>query len=224
MSKIIFIPMPVKSGQNVSNAIELIAGVNSKLDVRILGCKDNNLEIEEILQISEIIKSSGKKSILEVMSSESEWLESASLAVNGSFDMVLGTHFDFKVSEYLEKHNICYFPFIGNITADPIVLRGTIAEIVNEAKEVCSKNVTGITVPLYHFEGNFEELARKLIDNVSKPIIVAGKVTTREQIEYLNQMGFYAFTMGTPLVDKKYVKEGTFVENIRVVSSWISEL
>ncbi len=225
MSKIIYVPMPVKNAKNEDNAEEIMRSIYPELEVECLGCKDNGISWEDIEKINQYIKKTGKKSLLEVMADEDHWINSAQMAVGFGFDIVIGTHYSKAVADLLAENQIEYYPFIGKLTEQlPIIMQGTVEGIVSEAVYVSEQNVTGLTIPLYHFEGNVDDLARKLIANVKKPMFVAGHVSTEDQIRYLNELGYYGFTMGTQLIDKKYVPDGSFIDNLNYVADMVKRI
>ncbi len=216
--------MPVKNARNVEDAESIMRSVTSDLKVECLGCKDNAISKEDIRMIDRHIKDAGKRSLLEIMADEAHYIDSARMAVEIGFDIVIGTHYTKEVADLLEENGIGYYPFIGKLTEYPIYMVGSIQDVVDEAVYVSQQNVTGLTIPLYHFEGDAEELARQLVRNVSKPMFVAGHVSTEEQIRFLNELGFYGFTMGTQLIDKRYVQNGSFNDNLKVVAEWVKKL
>lgn len=217
------IVMLTKNDVTVSNAKEVFLSC-ANLPVDHWGFKNVGLPTDQMKDLVETIKKSGKTTYLEVVTyTESECLDGAKLAVDCGFDYLMGTTYFDSVAEILKKSNTKYSPFCGKVSGSPSILGDTVEDIIASAKLLQEKGVDGIDILAYRFKGDVKELLSKYFEEVSVPTVIAGSVDTFERIDYVKSLNPWGFTMGSALFAKKFVPEGTVSENLQVVCDYLSK-
>jgi len=143
------------------------------------------------------------------------------LALKVGVDNLIGgmPQYTKKTLEYLreKKSKIKYFPYIGKIVDHPCILQGSIEEIINDGKEAEALGVNGINLLLYRYTGDQKMLLNKAVKELKVPLIIAGNVTTFNQIEELKKNNIWAFTIGGAIFEKKFVEKGDIREQITAI-------
>src|SRR5262249_26868347 len=98
-----------------------------------------------------------------------------------------------------------FFPYVGKIVEHPCLLRGTIEEIIEDARRVEASGVDGINLLAYRYDGDVDALVEGLVRATSLPVIAAGSVDCAERIRALADRGIWGFTVGTAALDGKFV-------------------
>jgi 2,4-dienoyl-CoA reductase-like NADH-dependent reductase (Old Yellow Enzyme family) len=209
----------------VSNALEVLEEVKDT-GLRFIGCKDVGLSLNQYVELFNRIRKYGLTSFLEVVTySEEEHFKGVNLALKVGVDNLIGgmPQYTRKTLEYLreKKSKIKYFPYIGKIVDHPCILQGSIEEIINDGKEAEALGVNGINLLLYRYTGNQKTLLNKAVKELKVPLIVAGNVTTFNQIEELKKNNIWAFTIGGAIFEKKFAEKGDIQEQIMAVLSKI---
>jgi hypothetical protein len=216
-----FILMLTYNDETVTNASSIFKDCKN-LPVSHWGFKDVGLPPTKMKELFYDMKKAGKTTYLEVVSlTEEEGLKGAKLAVESGCDVLMGTVFFDSILNYVHDKPIKYYPFPGQITGHPSILKGTIAEIVAHAKFLESKGVQGLDLLTYRFQGDAPLLLKKVVDEVSIPIVSAGSIESIQRILEVKKTGAWGFTIGSALFDKKFSSKGSFAENIQVVTNWI---
>lgn len=208
--------MLTHNDQTVENAYEVFESCKD-LPVQFWGFKDVGVPKEEMKRIVDAMKAAGKTTFLEVVSySEEECMRGAKLAVELGYDYLMGTIYHPSVFEYLSSQDIKFLPFCGTVYGSPSVLEGTFEEIIADGKELLDKGVDGIDLLAFrHKDG--AGLATAYCKEIKKPVVIAGSINSPERIEFINSIDPWAFTMGSALFEQKFVKEGSFRENLQKV-------
>ncbi|MBC5660282.1 hypothetical protein H8S44_10910 [Anaerosacchariphilus sp. NSJ-68] len=204
----------------VKNAKEVFKEC-ADLPVQNWGFKDVGLPPKEMKELCQMMKAAGKTTFLEVVTySESECLRGAQLAVECGFDYLAGTIFYDSVMDYIKQHDLKYCPFVGHVSGSPSVLEGTVEFCVGQAEEYREKGAYGIDLLGYRYaDGDPEVFSAEVVKECKLPVIMAGSIDSPARIEVVRKMNPWTFTMGSALFDKKFVKEGTFRENLEKVVS-----
>mgnify|MGYP003285965875 FL=1 len=156
-----------------------------------------------------------KKTFLEVVEyTEEEGLERAKIALECGCDILMGTLFYDSINEFCKSNNLKYMPFVGQVEDRPSILKGSIDEMINEAK-----GVYGIDLLGYRYEGNPEELNEKIVSNVNAPVCIAGSINSYEQLDKIKKIKPGAFTIGSAFFDNKFGND--FGEQINNVYDYI---
>lgn len=203
--------------KTVQNALETFESVKD-LPVECWGFKDVGIPRDEMEKLLKALKDAGKETFLEVVTySEEECMAGAKLAVEMGFDVLMGTIFYPSVWEYLKDKNIKYYPFVGKVSGSPSILAGTPEEIIAQGKELQAQGVDGFDILAYRHVVNPEEVARKFVEAMDVPVVVAGSVNGRERMQFVEDIGAGGYTMGSALFEKDFVKDGSFRDNLKAV-------
>jgi hypothetical protein len=186
------------------------------------GFKDVGLTPDEMKSVVREMKAAGKTTYLEVVSlSEEEGLRGARIAVEAGFDVLMGTVFFDSILEYLKGKPIKYYPFPGHIYGHPSILDGTIEEIVTHALFLEGQGVQGLDLLSYRFVGDAALLLREVVRATHIPIVSAGSIESHRRLAEVWQAGSWGFTIGSALFEKKFVPDGSFLENTLAVCDWL---
>ena len=188
------------------------------------GFKDVGLPPDEMKRLVHEMKAAGKTTYLEVVSlSEEDGLRGARIAVEAGFDVLMGTVFFDSILEYLKGKPIRYYPFPGHIYSHPSIMDGTIEEIVAHARFLENKGVQGMDLLSYRYVGDAPQLLREVVKAASIPIVSAGSIESYKRLAEVWQAGAWGFTIGSALFDKKFVPEGSFLDNTLAVCNWLEK-
>jgi len=188
------------------------------------GFKDVGLPPDEMKRLVREMKAAGKTTYLEVVSlSEEDGLHGARIAVEAGFDVLMGTVFFDSILEYLKGKPIRYYPFPGHIYSHPSIMDGTIEEIVAHARFLENKGVQGMDLLSYRYVGDAPQLLREVVKAASIPIVSAGSIESYKRLAEVWQAGAWGFTIGSALFDKKFVPEGSFLDNTLAVCNWLEK-
>jgi len=188
------------------------------------GFKDVGLPPDEMKTLVREMKAAGKTTYLEVVSlSEEDGLHGARIAVEAGFDVLMGTVFFDSILEYLKGKPIKYYPFPGHIYSHPSILDGTIEEIVAHARFLESKGVQGMDLLSYRYVGDAALLLREVVKATNVPIVSAGSIESYKRLAEVWQAGAWGFTIGSALFEKKFIPDGSFLENAIAVCNWLEK-
>lgn len=184
------------------------------------GFKEAPLPIEKMKRLYSKMKECGKTTFLEVVAySEEEGLEGARIARECGCDCLMGTKFHDSILRLCKEAGIKYLPFVGTIEGRPSVLKGSISEIVKEAKAVISKGADGIDLLGYRYEGDPEKLNRAVVEEVEAPVCIAGSIDSFERLGQVKNAAPHSFTIGSAFFDKKFGDD--FATQINTVCDFI---
>lgn len=207
--------------ETVKNALELFEECKD-LPVKYWGFKDVGLPASQMKELVGCMKAAGKTTALEVVSlSEEEGLAGARLAVEGGFDILMGTVYYHSISDYLRGQPVRYYPFPGKISGHPSLLEGTIPEIAGHARFLQGQGVDGLDLLAYRYSGDVPELMKSVIKNISIPVICAGSIASKERIIQVREAGAWGFTIGSAFFEHKFVPDGGIRENIVEVARFL---
>jgi hypothetical protein len=201
-----FIFMLTRDDRTLPDARQVYASIAGS-GVRHVGCKDVGLPRDELSALMDDIRANGHTSHLEVVSESDEaTLESARVAAEIGPDFLIGGTLIEPVQEVLEGTNIRFFPYVGRIVGHPCLLRGSIAEIADDARRAEQLGVDGINLLAYRYDGDVDALVEAVVDATSLPVIAAGSVDSPARIQALSERGVWAFTIGTAALDGQLVE------------------
>ena len=180
-----FIFMLTRNDETLADAREVYASIADS-GVRHVGCKDVGLPREELQRLLSDIRANGHTSHLEVVSeSEEATLASARAAAEIGPDYLIGGTLIEPVQEIVADTGIRFFPYVGRIVGHPCFLRGSIAEIADDARRAEALGVDGINLLAYRYDGDVDALVEAVVDATDLPVIAAGSVLkARRDVRY----------------------------------------
>jgi len=207
--------------KTVSNALEIFDQCK-ELSVECWGFKNVGLPVEKIKKLVINMKAAKKTTFLEVVTyNEKSCLDAAKLALECQFDYFMGTVYFESVHNLLKEQTMKYFPFCGKVSGSPSVLEGSIQEIIDDAKLMEKKGVNGFDLLAYRYIGDAEKLTQQFIASIKIPVVLAGSIDSFDRLDKMKQYNPWGFTIGSAFFDKKFVKGGSFKEQIIRVLSYM---
>jgi hypothetical protein len=201
-----FIFMLTRDDVTLSDARAVYASV-ADTGLRHVGCKDVGLSREELKGLMDDIRANGHETWIEVVSeTEEDTLNSARVAAEIGPDHLIGGTLIEPVQEILAGTGVKFWPYVGRIVGHPCLLRGTIEEIVADARRAAELGVDGINLLAYRYDGDVETLVRAVVGATDLPVICAGSVDSVARIRALDDCGAWAFTIGTAALDGALVE------------------
>lgn len=189
------------------------------LPVKYWGFKDVGISREETRVLLDRMKAAGKTTCLEVVTfTEESCFANAKLAVELGFDYFTGTVYFPSVAAFLKGKPIRYYPFVGDVSGSPCILEGTFDSIVQDCLRLEAAGVHGVDLIAYRFtKGDPVQLAKHVVAAAKTEVILAGSISSEERIRIVNEINPFAFTMGSALFDRNFVKDGDFRTNLQKV-------
>jgi hypothetical protein len=207
----------------IPNALE-IYDETKDAGISCVGFKDVGLSFKELSELVTLMKKDGKKVFLEVVSETRESaLQSARNAVRLEVDYLIGGTYPEPTIQLLRGRGIKYFPYVGKVVEHPCLLRGSVEEIVLDAKKVEALGADGINLLAYRFDGDVERLMSSVKESVNIPLIVAGSIDSLARIRKVMDLGMWGFTIGGAIFEKRFVPGGTLTEQITAVIKAINK-
>jgi threonine dehydratase len=193
-----FIFMLTLDDRTVPDACERLAELGGAR-VPVVGFKDVGLPFDQLRNLADRIRATGRKTALEVVSLDAESeLRSAAAALELGVDYLLGGTRAERVAPLLAGSGIGYYPFCGRIEGHPSRLCGSLSDIVDSAVRLTAMDgVDGVDLLAYRWDGDGAVLAAAVAAASPKPVIAAGSVDRPARIEALAHAGVAAFTVGT---------------------------
>jgi hypothetical protein len=206
----------------VQNAREVFESCRD-LPVKNWGFKDVGLPPEEMKALCTLMKGSGKTTFLEVVTyTEAECMRGAKLAVECGFDHLMGTIFYPSVNDYIKTTNLKYMPFVGEVSESPSILKGTAAGMLDQEAAYKEAGAFGTDLLGYRYvDGDPEAPSSEFLFKCRLPCVLAGSIGSEERLDTVRRMNPWGFTMGSALIGKNFVKDGTFRENLEHVVNYI---
>jgi hypothetical protein len=190
----------------VPNALEVFEEVRDT-SLKYVGFKDIGLPRKTLDTLHTNIKKAGMTSVLEVVTAtHKDNLRSIQMGIDLGVDYLIGGTYVEESLPFLEDQDITYCPYIGQVIDHPCLLRGTIAEITEDAKRVEAMGVGGIDLLAYRYDGDVETLIQSVNTAVEIPIIVAGSINSLNRIQKMLALDVWGFTIGSAVFDKKFVQ------------------
>jgi hypothetical protein len=216
-----FIFMLTRDDRTVEDCLDLIELIRP-VGLRHVGFKDVGVSPAVLKALTEAIHATGATSYMEVVSTTPEaCLASARVARDiGVNRMLGGTEVD-RILDVLDGSGTEYYPFPGRPVGHPTSLGGMPAEIEAHCRDFAAKGCAGCDILAYRA---MEALPIDLVKAArrglgpEKYLIVAGAITSAEQIRAVEAAGADAFTIGTAVFDGSYSPtKGSILSQLRDV-------
>jgi hypothetical protein len=210
-----FIFMLTRDDLTLTDARAVYASIAGS-GVTHVGCKDVGLPRDELSALMDDIRSNGHTTHLEVVSETPEdTLTSARAAAEIGPDYLIGGTLIEPVQEIIAGTGIRFFPYVGQIVGHPCLLRGSIDEIAEDARRAEALGVDGINLLAYRYDGDVDALVEAVVGATSLPVVAAGSVDSQTRIRELDDLGVWAFTIGTAALDGKLEGETDLQSQLR---------
>ena len=198
------IVMLTHNDKSISNALDVFRECKD-CSVEYWGFKDRGLTVNQMESLVDTLKRSRKTIYFEVVRySEKECLESAQLAVEMDIDYMMGGIYYDSVHELLKRTTVKYVPFCGRVSGSPSVLKGSISDIIDEAREIARHGVYGFDLLAYRYMGDPVELAHTFMKAIDLPVVIAGSIRTFDQLNMVKALNPWAFTIGSAFFENKF--------------------
>lgn len=216
------ITMLTHNDQTVEHALDVF---NECKDIKndFWGFKNIGLPKEKMTELIDAMKAAGKTTFLEVVTySEEECLAGATVAVEMGFDYLMGTIFYDAVWDVIKKSGVKYLPFVGKVHSSPSILEGSIEEIIVQGKALAAKGVAGFDLLAYRHVADPEKLAKEFTATMDIPVVIAGSIDSPARIDFVEEIGAWAYTIGGAFFEEKFVKGGGFRGNLEYVVNYMA--
>lgn len=209
--------MLTRDDQTIADARRVYESI-AETGIRHVGCKDLGLARDELEALMQDIRANGHTSYLEVVSETDEaTLRSARVAAEIGPDYLIGGTLVEPVQAIIDGSGIRFFPYIGHVIDHPCLLRGSVAEIADDARRVEALGVDGVNLLAYRYDGDVDELVEAVVGASSLPVIAAGSVDSADRIRALAERGAWAFTIGTAALEGRLVPGAPLADQLRFI-------
>jgi uncharacterized protein related to proFAR isomerase len=214
-----FIFMLTRSDETIVDCLDTWSAIEH-VGVRHAGFKDVGVDIATLAELNKRMKSDGVTTYLEVVSTSPEdCLQSARAAVDIGVDRLMGgTQVD-DTLKIIDGLGIEYLPFPGVPIGHPTQLGGDPALVEQQCKIFDELGCGGVDLLAYRAtEAAPLDLVRAARRGTTGYLVVAGSISTVEQIEDLRTAGADAFTIGSAVFDGSFSPhKGHIVSQLRDV-------
>lgn len=208
----------------VKDAAEVFEQCKDVESVKYWGFKNVGLPKDQMKALTTAMKAAGKTTFLEVVTyDEASCLDGAQTAIDCGFDYLMGTLYYDSVAKLLKDNGMSYLPFVGKVSGSPSILEGTNEEIIQDAKNMMAKGITGFDILAYRHVIDGEKLAYDFCKAVDAQICIAGSINSFKRIDTMFDIGPWTFTMGSALFTKNFVPEGSFRDNLVAVAEYMAK-
>ena len=209
------------SDVTIWNALDVFEEIKDT-QLKYIGFKDVGLPKEKLKELRARIRKADKLSVTEVVSTTKEDnLRATKVGMELDVDYLIGGIYVEEMLDVLKGTDIKFFPYIGKIVGHPCLQRGTIEEICKDARRVEELGADGIDLLSYRYDGDPIQLTKAVMDAVNIPIVAAGSISSFERIKKMMGLGVWGFTIGTAVLDKKFVSGGSIRDQIEAVMNKI---
>lgn len=184
------------------DSIELFLGAKDA-PCELWGFKDIGISEDEMRKLADMMKENEKTVFMESLAySEKDTLKSLEIAARCGVQYMLGGTYYQSVADYATEHGICISPFIGLRNSGR--LYGDLDELVNLAVDRTKRNVYGICISAYRYDGDCDELIRRVVTTVEKPVTISGGINSYDKLAAVKATGCWAFTIGGAFFENKF--------------------
>jgi hypothetical protein len=198
-----FIFMLTHHDATIEDALAVYEGTRGT-GLRYVGFKDIGVSPDVLAAVTRAAHADGLEVMLEVVSTSVEdELQSLRAAADIGVDWVLGgTHAEEGVG-ILASGGARYCPFPGIVTEHPSILSGSIDEIADHATRLTAMDgVYGLDLLAYrHVSVDPVALTAAVVEASAGPVIVAGTISSPEQIRAVAGAGAWGYTIGSAIFE-----------------------
>ena len=217
------IVMLTYNDRTIENAMEIFEECKDA-PVEYWGFKDIGIKLEEMRKLVNEMKKARKITFLEPLrETEEECLDSAKAALECKFDYVVGAIYHGSVSKLLRSTTIKYIPTCGKRSGIPRVLEGSIEEIIADGRRLEKAGVDGLSLSVFRYKGNPEELAERFLKEIEIPIMFSGSINNYNRLGFVKKMNPWAFTIGSAFFNNEFGKDLSIKDQINEVLEYLEQ-
>jgi hypothetical protein len=186
-----------------------------------VGFKNIGHPLDELRKLGAKIVGDGRRLVIEIVgSSAANEREAAQLAVELGAELLIGGTHTAAVLPIIAGSAVRYHPTVGDPGTEGGLLHGTVAGIAAEASALhATDGVTGVMLLGYRFVGDVPALLTAVARIRGLRVVNAGSVDNRDRIRALADLGYWAFTIGSAVLDHLLPAGPTPAEQLR----WVIE-
>jgi DhnA family fructose-bisphosphate aldolase class Ia len=199
-----FIFMLTHNDATVQDATAVLGEV-AATGLRYIGFKDVGASRETLAELTRRAHDVGMEVMLEIVSVDAQdEIRSLHAAAEINVDWALGGTHPHEGIATLQGTGIRYCPFPGTIEGHPSELRGNHEEITEHARSLSAlEGVHGVDLLAYRHQSiDPVALTQAVVQAVDGPVIVAGSITSFDQIAAVGDAGAWGFTIGGAIFDR----------------------
>lgn len=200
-----FIFMLTRSDETIVDCLETWSAIEH-VGVVHAGFKDVGVEISTLHELNRRMQAAGVTTYLEVVSTTTEaCVQSARVGREIGVNRLMGGTQADEILPILRGTGIAYLPFPGVPIGHPTVLGGSPGTIEQHCKEFESAGCGGVDLLAYRaIDADPLELVAAARRGTMGTLVVAGSISTVEQIAELAAAGADAFTIGSAVLDGSF--------------------
>lgn len=202
-----FIFMLTHNDRTVADSLELLDLIRP-LGIKHIGFKDIGAPQNVLAKVTQTIRATGAISYLEVVSTNADdCLRSARIGRELGVDRLLGGTQVADILEILDGSQTAYFPFPGEPVGHPTRLAGSAQQVEMHCRAFAEQGCPGVDLLAYRAtDADPLDLVAASRRGLGKDgyLIVAGSVSTSDQIQSLKSAGADAFTIGSAVFDHAF--------------------
>jgi hypothetical protein len=200
-----FIFMLTRDDQTIEDCLEVYQAIRD-VPLSHVGFKDVGVNAETLMRLTDRIKSDGRTSHMEVVStSRDSCLRSAETGARLGVDCLLGGTQVGEILSVLRGTRTGYYPFPGVPVGHPTKLGGSAEKIGADTRAAVAAGCAGVDLLAYRAtEADPLELIRTARAATDKTVIVAGSVNSPARIRDVRAAGADLFTIGTAALDGSF--------------------
>ena len=201
--------MLTRQDRTIADCLDLFRQVRP-LGLKHVGFKDVGVDAATLAELHAAIRASGATSYMEVVSTTPETcLASARTARALGVDCLMGGTDVAAIQDVIRGTAIRFFPFPGFPRGHPTKLAGKPEDVEAHCRDFVAKGCAGADLLAYRAtEADPLALIRAAKKGLGQNrLIVAGSITTKEQIRAIAEAGADAFTIGSAVLDGSYAPQ-----------------
>ncbi|MCU1397093.1 MAG: hypothetical protein JWN62_202 [Acidimicrobiales bacterium] len=211
--------MLTRSDETVVDCLETWSAIDA-VGVTHAGFKDVGVDLDTLIELNRRMQASGATTYLEVVSTSAEaCLQSARAAVAIGVDRLMGGTQVAEILDVVDGTGIEYLPFPGVPVGHPTLLGGNPELVEAQCRAFAEQGCGGVDLLAYRAtEAEPIALVEAARRGTPGYLVVAGSVSTVEQIDALRTAGADAFTIGTAVFDGSFSpRKGHIASQLRDV-------
>jgi len=215
-----FIYMLTHHDVTVAHAVNVFDDVKDT-GITSVGFKDVGLPFDKMRRLVTRIKQEEMSVFLESVSLTND--DAVDTAIRLGVDYFIGGVFRKSTLKRLTRQGIRYYPYAGRVVGHPCVLRGSIDEVVRDAREIAASGVVGINLLVYRYQDNVDQLVGSIQSAVDSPLIVAGNINSFDRIEQVLKWKVWGFTIGSAIFEGRFSERKNVANQISAVMAAVEK-